>query len=209
MIHLYWRHIKPSDLDRLRIGLALCGKPFAKDLLTTEAKKATCTTCRERHERWVNSEEGKAMTESKILEEAMAPTNVTMTGPQIAAKYNEIAALKGKPQIKKFKNLEIARRRLAEIMALPRDEASEKPSGDLAKTKKKGKITKKNGLDPQAMITILKKDAYEGARKTKCGDNFNKLKAKEQCTVGDFLASIGTVGDLKYWRDKKGFIKIG
>jgi len=215
LIHIYWHLRKPSDLAKITIGLALCNKSFRSDRLTVDAALADCPICRERHQRWATTEEGKAaMSESKILDEALRPTVAAMTGPQIVAKYNELATAQGKPTVKKFRSLDVARQRLAAI-SKPAETAAEvdpQPRKESkARKETRQKKIKKNGLAPDAMITILKKDAYSAGRQdTECSKRFKKLASKPPMTVSEFCGSIGAIGDLKWWLDeKRGFIKVG
>lgn len=75
-----------------------------------------------------------------------------MSGPQLAAKYNEIAAANGKPTVKKFKDLKTGRQRLTRMMTLHPVE----PPKPTKPPKKKGTKTASSQWEAHkaALVTI-------------------------------------------------------
>jgi hypothetical protein len=63
---------------------------------------------------------------------------------------------------------------------------------------------RRRSLDPDATIVIVDK---ENTSKGKCGARFDELIRRRPKTVGSFVATIGSVADLRWW-ESRGRIKL-
>lgn len=222
MKHLYWcwEHPERAHLEKVASGLAVCSTSHHRDHLTLVVEEVTCPICQENHARRHQEEQG--MTTIEAPEVIVSGVDLTtMTNPQLTAAYNVLAGRTGVVMpVKKFKNLEIARARVAKIMAQVPDadevlmKASSEPVKKEATTEarprlkvkkeKEKKVSSRQAIDPDAAITIINEENTSRGETKRRWDSLVRSTSK---TVGNYVSRIGTIGDLKWWRDK-GKIKI-
>ena len=197
-IHLYWNYTKPSDLEKVSIGMGLCGESYDKSSLTLNPKKVTCSICKERHANKGETNMSDATTSAAVEKK--------WTGPELVKAYNDLATSKGVKTVKKFKTLAVGIKRLQSLKNSTDAGGIKKASPKKSSNKASG--VKKGRFDGSETISILDKDAYNEGKKTDCGERFKKMVQSKPKTIQEFLDKrMGSIGDLKWWRDK-GFIEV-
>jgi hypothetical protein len=117
-----------------------------------------------------------------------------LTGPQIVAVYNSIAATLHKPLVKKFRTLALAKARLELI-------TKEKNAKDTVPVK-----TKKRDFDDDAIIEVI--DLNHKKRETKAYQRLKTISSLKDLTIKKFYEDrLGSTSDLKWWIER-GKIKI-
>ena len=193
-IHLHWNYRKPSDLEQARVAVTLCGSSYARREVTSDPRKVTCGECRIRHEaRETEANEERPMTKS--VQE--------MTGPELAAVYNEMRARVGKPPIKKFSTLAAGRRILQK--ALEDAPAPARPEAAKPVKPVETKITKADRKDDDLEIVVVDVNYAASNRKTDTISRFRKMVELNVKTVGEYLKKVtgGKRSDIKWWTEGK------